>query len=183
MERKKTGLLLLLLLALCLVTVGCDKKEETKEEEKKEEKKEEVKERTYENATVLKCTGTEEDEDASVSVIIEIAQDKDTYALVDGYFSMVYDYTKYFASEDSDTVDLLKDTAYKGACYDDNNSYKTCKAEWTGSNGQTLKMEAQLNPENYLEDALDGKKPDKDTLTKLKKDIEEDGDAYKCTIS
>jgi len=181
MERKKTGLLLLLLLALCLVTVGCDKKEETKEEEKKEEKKEEVKERTYENATVLKCTGTEEDE-GSGTVTIEIAQDKDSYELVDGYFSMVYDYTKFFEGDDvKDDIDFWKDSAYKGACEDDNNSYKTCKAEWTGSNGQTLKMEAQLNPENYLEDVLDGKKPDKDTLTKLKTDAEKDG--YKCTIS
>ena len=150
---KKKGLLVFLLVLVCVLVVGCGKKEENDP-----------------NVSTLKCT----QEDGSEKLTMTIKQDKQSFKLVNGTLSMTTDMSGYGDEMDENTLKEL-------ICSEE--TYKNCSVKKDGSLVTVdVEYDMDKYTKELLEDEdSDMSELNADTLKTLKAEAESDGGT--CTLS
>lgn len=152
---KKRIFISLFVIIACLALVGCKKEDNS-------------------NVKTLECSA--ESQGMEISMVIK--QSQNSYKITEVTMDMNAPKSLYkdFNLTDEELKEMM--------CQDDDNEYKSCKAEFKNDN---VYVNIVMDPDKYTESIKEDQdmkitKLDKNTLTKIKEFTEESNSNYKCEI-
>ena len=185
MERKKKGILILLIALLCFVAVGCgdnnsssddnDSKESSSEKKKNKEKdtEKETEKESEKKASTKSLTCTMDEDGGTITVVF--TQDQKTYDFTSGSMKMKMDLGEAAESASaSEYESILCDSLAEDI------PFKTCKAKISGTD---LVLDYDIDVDKFINEEFKNYAEEKDenTLSELKSELEKED--YSCKIS